>query len=356
MGTLKSGGAEHQMCVLAGMLAEHGYDVTIPTYRDGDDFYDLDKRVKRERIADGKHPYVKVLALMWHALTVDADVVISWGFFQSVFILLALLFRPKIEVICGERECTKLTPSIYEKILYAGLYKRAKFIVPNSYAQAEYESKKHRIFASKIVTIINYTDLNHYKVIKKSESDTVTIGIVSRVERQKNVHNVIKALELVKQRCNKSFEVHWYGKNVYKSVEQSAYVEEGLELVRKCGLGDNIFFEGVTKDVTSVISRCDAMCLASFYEGFSNSLSEYICCGKPVLCSNIDENKLLVKDTVNGILFDPYDVNSIANAFLYFFNLDKKTVECMGNNSRIIAEGLFDKEKFLNSYINIIEC
>lgn len=355
MGTLSSGGAEHQMVILSGLLADKGYDVTIPTYRDGVDFYDVDPRVKRERIADGKHKFIKVLALMWHALTVKADVVVSWGFFQSVFILLALLFRPDIKVICGERECTKLTPSIYEKILYAFLYKRAAYIVPNSYAQRDYEVSKHPSYANKIVTIINYTDVEHFKMSPYPNNKTLRVGIVCRVEQQKNMWNLIEAMNIVKQKVSLPFEVHWYGKKDYTNPVQIEYIETGIQKIREYGLDKNIFFEGRTKDVAGVISSCDVMCLASFFEGFSNSLSEYICCGKPVLCSNIDENTIMVQNGINGFTFNPNSPESIAEAFIKFFSLDLSAKQEMGYKSRERANELFNKEKFVGAYVNLIE-
>jgi hypothetical protein len=45
--SLGGGGAEHQMVILAGMLAEKGYDVTIVTYASIPDHYDTPKGVKR---------------------------------------------------------------------------------------------------------------------------------------------------------------------------------------------------------------------------------------------------------------------------------------------------------------------
>lgn len=355
MGTLGSGGAEHQMVILSSLLSDKGYDVTIPTYRDGVDFYKVDPRVKREHIADGKPNIIKVLALMWHALTVKADVVVSWGFFQSVFILTALLFRPNVKVVCGERECTKLTPSIYEKILYAFLYRRAAYIVPNSYAQRDYEIGKHPSYAEKIVAIINYTDIENFKPSKYPNNDVTRIGIICRVEQQKNMWNLIEAVNLVRQKTTQLFEIHWYGKNDYTSASQVEYIEKGYQKIREYGLQDNIIFEGRTKDVAGVIKSCDVMCLASFFEGFSNSLSEYICCGKPVLCSDINENTIMVKDGINGFTFDPYNIESIAEAIIKFFNLDLDKKLQMGFKSREIAEDLFNKEEFVEAYVKLIE-
>ena len=39
--SLGGGGAEHQMVILAGFLAEDGYDVTLVTYASIPDHYDI---------------------------------------------------------------------------------------------------------------------------------------------------------------------------------------------------------------------------------------------------------------------------------------------------------------------------
>ena len=45
--SLGSGGAEHQMVILAEFLAEEGYDVTLVTYASVPDHYEIPSGVKR---------------------------------------------------------------------------------------------------------------------------------------------------------------------------------------------------------------------------------------------------------------------------------------------------------------------
>lgn len=98
----------------------------------------------------------------------------------------------------------------------------------------------------------------------------------------------------------------------------------------------------------------DAICLPSFFEGFSNTISEAICCGHPVICSDVSDNSLMVKEGENGLLFDPKNIESMSQAIISFYNLPYEKVIEMSANSRRIAEALFDKEKFVNSYVRII--
>lgn len=126
-------------------------------------------------------------------------------------------------------------------------------------------------------------------------------------------------------------------------------------MMKEYGLTDTIIIKDPTREVASLIPQYDVLCLPSLHEGFSNSISEYICCGRPVICSNVSDNPVMVKEGENGFLFDPTDASDIAEAFSRFFSLTKEMRTAMGRRSREIAEALFDKERFISAYIDLIE-
>ena len=97
------------------------------------------------------------------------------------------------------------------------------------------------------------------------------------------------------------------------------------------------------------------MCLPSLWEGFSNTLSEYICCGRPVIASDVADNGVMVKEGINGFLFNPTEVTEIVSCFENYFSLPDEKTDQMAHESRNIAEELFSKEKFANSYVQLIE-
>lgn len=355
IGSLASGGAEHQMCLLTSFLAEKGYDVTIVTIDDVEDHYPLDQRVKRVRLAAGKSYIIKMLSFIKAALFVNADVVLTWGLSQNVFLLPPLFFRPDVKVICGERNYTAGRNSKWEKMLYGGLYIKAKYIVANSYAQTEYEKGKHSFFASRMRTITNYTEIDKYVYEPVKHSDVIRMGVVARCEEQKNVHRFLRALGEVKRRSNQNFHLDWYGNHRFRTQHQQKYYEDCLQIINENALGGNVVFKDATTKVHEVIPEYDVMCLPSLFEGFSNSLSEYICCGRPVLCSDVSDNHLMVHNGENGFLFDPLSEEKIIDALLSFFNLSEEERDRMCNKSREIAEFLFNKEKFVAEYIGCIE-
>lgn len=74
-----------------------------------------------------------------------------------------------------------------------------------------------------------------------------------------------------------------------------------------------------------------------------------------MLVSDVSDNSLMVHEGEFGFLFDPNKTDSIVSAFEKFLTLDRTQIEEMGKRSREIAEKLFDKNEFIESYVNLIE-
>lgn len=353
--SLGSGGAEHQLIELSGMLVEKGYNVSIITFADISDFYSYSDQIKRIRLGQGKNIIMKLLAVWRYLIQIKTDVFISFGQRENLISLLPLLFRKNIKIICGERNFTSGRPSKQEMFLWNVLYKKANFIVPNSYSQAKYIIEQNPILKDKVFPITNYTNLSTYKVSSLPSHNVCRIGIFGRYAKQKNYANFAYAIKLLKEKTNVHFIIDWFG-NIYDKDgnKNNDYVAFG-DLINNYKIGDVIRLNNHVKDVVSLMSDFDAIALPSLWEGFSNSISEAICCGKPLLVSDVSDNGIMVKNGFNGYLFNPYDVDSICNAFYNFLNLSVNERKEMGRRSRVIAEELFDSESFIAKYINLIE-
>ncbi len=353
---LSSGGAEHQCSQLMNMLVERGYDVTYASFGDVPDHYYVSPNVKRVYLAPGVSIKKKVWTVEKYLLKVPVDVVIAFSQRLSVLTLFPLLLRPKVKVISSERNFTIGEPDKYERILMkTGIYRRADHIVPNNFSQGKYLAEKIPSIKKKIKVITNYTDINLYQCSPVPNNEITRIGIFCRFEEQKNFHRFIEAVYLLKQTTSERFRIDWYGNRSFKSEGQRHYYEEGFQKVRELRLEDVLILHDATKDVPRLIPQFDALCLPSLHEGFSNSISEYICCGRPVICSDVSDNSVMVHEGENGFLFNPLEVNDIVKAMTAYLHTTNSERSKMGQRSREIAEALFDKDRFINDYINIIE-
>lgn len=353
--TMSSGGAEHQLSILAKGLLERGYDVTLVTFGFAEDFYVLPKGIHRLRLRHNGRGVSKLLSIYKYFLRVRTDCVISFGARENFFCLIPLLFRPKVKVLAGERSVSFKGLTLYKKVNYSFLYKRANYIVPNSYSQWNEIMAIAPKYEPKINVITNYTDINIYKPVPKAESIPLRIGVFARYSEVKNYQRFAKVIQHLNVSAPIAFHIDWYG-NQWKGMN-----EPNPDYLRFAGLVSSYGIEGVLslhdhiRNVNQVLPSYDILCLPSLSEGFSNTISEYICCGRPVLASDVADNSLMVHDGVNGFLFDPTDEDDMLRVFKKFLALSPDVRKAMGYESRRIAESLFDYDKFINSYVSLIE-
>ena len=361
--SLCGGGAEHQMVILAGLLKEEGYDVTIVTYANLPDYYDTPSGVRRVDIgatrANNKtlKAFVKILKCFHFFLWLKTDCIISYRGYANLRVLPPMFFRSrkKIKVICSDRN-TSTFVSFKHKLLLHGLYRRADFIVPNSKTQTDFIASYKPQLQPKLRTIHNYTDLQQFGISEMPDDmSVIKVAIFARYSPQKNPIGLAKAMSELKKRFNHPFEVHWYGA---QKNEKGEYNHEYLSIknaVEELGLEDVLKLLPAVREPALLMGNYHAACLASIKEGFSNSVAEGICCGKPMLVSDVSDNSQMVHDGENGFLFNPKQTDSIVDAFVKFFCLSHDEMCRMGQRSREIAEALFDKKHFIQQYVDLIE-
>ena len=353
--SLSSGGAEHQMTILADKLCESGYDVTIATFVDVPDHYSLDKRIQRIRLANGKNSFMKFLSIFSFFYNIKTDCVISFAQRNNTFSLIPLLFRKKIKIIVGERNNTYQKPTIFEIVNFNFLYHKADYIVPNSYTQSKYIIKKKPIFKDKVRTIINYAELDKYLFKPLPNNDVRRISIFCRYDKQKNCERFASAVRKLKNKAKVPFEIEWYGDKSFKGLGVNKDYEDFNRLVEEYNIQDVLHLNDKVTNVPLLMAESDAICLPSLYEGFSNTLAEAICCGRPVLASDVSDNCVMVENGKNGFLFNPLDEDDIVDAFMRFLIISEYELKKMGRYSREKAEKLFSNDNFVCSYINLIE-
>ena len=353
--SLSSGGAERQLLKLAEFLLSYKYNISIVTFSDVEDYYYVPKEIKRIRLGVRKNKILKYIIIFFYFLTLKTNCVISYGKRENFYSLIPLFFRKKIKVICSERSLTVKGGTIKEKFLLKFLYKRANYIVPNSFSQKKYIESVAPELSYKVNVITNFTDLNMYKYSYKSTEKKISIGIFSSFTPVKNCIRFAKAVYKLKFMYSDKFEVHWFGNRTDKLGNLSTEYVKLENLIVESNISDSMYLHDRVHDVEKKMRQFDAICLPSLYEGFSNTISEGICSGKPMLVSNVSDNGLMVKSYVNGLLFDPTNIDDMADKIHLFLHFPVEKIKEMGLNSRKIAEKLFNKDRFVNSYIELIE-
>ena len=347
---LGAGGAQRQICGLAVLLKDTGYDVNVCTYYPHD-FYKkyLDENKVRNKIIPGAdNTKRRILAVRNFFKKESPDWVIAYQETPSLVACAAKLLGCNYKLIVSERNTTQHV-GMKERVRFF-LYRWADAIVPNSYSQEKYLAEHHPWMKRKLKTITNFVDLEHFNFVERKKRDVPEIAIAASIWESKNTLGFIDAVAELAKRGYK-FHVSWYGKT-----------ESNIEYFNKCqrkiedyGVQEYIELKEKTKQIKTVYQTADFFCLPSFYEGTPNVICEAISTGLPVACSDVCDNSIYVHEGENGFLFNPSDTASITNALTKAFTLNLLDYSKMSVKSRYIAESKLSKSCFLDSYIKILQ-
>lgn len=114
------------------------------------------------------------------------------------------------------------------------------------------------------------------------------------------------------------------------------------------GIAARIEFAGHREDVETLLAEADFGVLPSHIEGLSNTLLECMAAGLPMLASRVSGSEDLVRDDVNGWLFEPGDRGGLARALLAAARLPASARDAMGQRARDSVE----RHAGLDSVIN----
>lgn len=89
-----------------------------------------------------------------------------------------------------------------------------------------------------------------------------------------------------------------------------------------------------------------------WYEGFGLVILEANACGKPVIASNIGGISEVVKNNINGLLFNPNSIPDCINKIQTLWN-DSKLTEKLGRSARIFVKTEFGPDKHYKKLMDI---
>ena len=125
-------------------------------------------------------------------------------------------------------------------------------------------------------------------------ADARVVGFVGRLAAQKCLADLVWAIQLLYQVID----------NAYLVLVGDGPVRDQLaELAQSFDCRDRIIFLGHRADAVTLTKQFDVFCLASSFEGMSNSLMEAMASNVPVVVSDIPSNRELVQHEQTGLLF-----------------------------------------------------
>lgn len=348
---LGSGGAERQLTGLAVMLKQKGYEVEVWYYVKKEFYLPFlqENCVTGRYLHDANMSRKRYAALKKYIKAYNPDTVISYSVSTSMIACMLKILGARFSLIVSERNTTqKITSRVKLRFF---LYRWADYIVPNSYAQADFINSNFHELIEKVKVITNYVDTEKFSPVDhevKPESDNTNIVCVGRMMSQKNIVSFIKVISRVIADGYK-VKVDWFGHDLHDD-----YSAQCHSLVKEYSLEDVFRFHMPSTCIEQEYRKADVFCLPSLYEGFPNVLCEAMSCGKPVLCCRVSDNAKIVKDGINGLLFDPLSVDDMVSKIECYLEIPKEDQLEMGRISRKISIELFSKENFISKYCVII--
>ncbi len=347
---LGKGGAERQMIGLVSNLKKRGIDVDLVIYSDKLFYSEQIKQynIRINKIEGLSTKFKKLLIIRSYIIKNKYDTVIAYKTGPTIIGCLLKMFKMKFKLIVSERN-TSQRLSLKEKVKF-WMFRYSDYIVSNSISQAEFIKRHYPKLYSKTSVITNFTDISTFIPKLKSENNPLTIVTTARIARQKNV---LGYLEIVKKVKEKGIPVNfvWYGDAGDNNEEYSILCHERIDHL---GINNIFKFKPSSREIQKEYIKYDIFCLPSLYEGYPNVVCEAMSCGLPILCSRVCDNPYLVKEGVNGFLFDPHNINEAIDKIIKMVNMSPEERIEMGSRNRMVAESKFSEEEFVEKYLKLI--
>lgn len=197
-------------------------------------------------------------------------------------------------------------------------YKANKIICVSNFTASELE-KYVSIDKNKVEVVYNGIDKEWFNVnLEKPVYDKPYLLYVGNVKPHKNLINLVKAFELIKDKIphdliivGKKEGFITGDKNIFKLTEK---------------MSDRIIFTGYIDDnlLKQYYKQADLFIFPSLYEGFGLPPLESLATGTRVICSDILVLKEICKNMVD--YFEPLDIDSISRCIIKNINNKKKIV------------------------------
>lgn len=115
---------------------------------------------------------------------------------------------------------------------------------------------------------------------------------------------------------------------------------------------DNVIMTGSIENTESLINACDIGVLFSFSEGISNSIIEYMACGKAVIANDAGGTGEILTNGETGFLLTKETKEEIASLIIYLLENEEKRRE-MGANARLHVEKNFSIDRMGSDFVKL---
>jgi len=201
-----------------------------------------------------------------------------------------------------------------------------------------------KISKDKLVVIPNGVDTDLFTKIKysnvldnyidESQKNYKKILFVGRLDRQKGVEYLIRAIPKVVKEYEKSHFFILGGGLLIKDLKKLA---KKLDILTHITFLDTVSFE----KIPLYYSSADIFCLPSLHEGFPLCIAEALSIGLVIVASSINGIKETVEENKNGFLTKPKNIISLSEKLLKALHLHQQEIRIINKNNIALAKKKF---------------
>jgi glycosyltransferase involved in cell wall biosynthesis len=188
---------------------------------------------------------------------------------------------------------------------------------------------------------------NHDSLPDNKDRPTVVL-MAARLLWDKGVREFVEAARVLKAR---GLQVEFWLAGKPDNGNPMCVPEEFLKKWQEEGL---INWLGHRNDMPNLLQQVDIAVLPSYHEGVPRFLLEAAACGLPLVATDIEGCRVVVREGVNGFLVPPRNPTALAYALERLLQ-DPSLRRRMGQASRHIAEVEFDERKVLAKWLALYE-
>lgn len=330
--SLKMGGIERALSVLANYFVTQGYQITFISCLVGQRFYELNSEIQLiepsfKRTGDPLNKllfYPRIIQFIRKQVTQgNPDVVLAFGDWFSPLVLLAL-YGTKIPVFISDRTSPDYKFKFPIPGLKKWLYPKSAGFIAQTTRAAEYKINQfnHRLKIQVIPNAIR--EVKKFDVPREK-----TILYVGRFAWQKGPERLIRAYASITDR--KGWKLHMAGSGPLLQPMKKLAIELGIE--------NEVIFHGKVENVDLLYSKAGIYVLPSVLEGFPNSLCEAMAAGLPCLCFDSIPYEDIFTQNKSGIAIKDGDIQALTQQLSKLIS-DNKERKKLGNNAIKIRERL----------------